>query len=201
MTTLLQINSSLFAEQGASSQLADTFVDQYHQSHPHTRLIRRDLGTEPLPHLDAQRITAIMTPPDQRTAEQQNIAAQADQLIREVQQADILVLGVPMYNFSVPSTLKAWFDHIARAGVTFRYTQDGPEGLLKGKRAYVFTTRGGLHQGQASDSQTPFVATFLNFLGIEDIEFVYAEGLNMGQEHKQAGLRQAGARIEQLLAA
>ncbi len=201
MTTLLQINSSLFSEQGVSTRLADEFVAGFQAREAEVRLIRRDLGAEPVPHLDAGRVTAIMTPAKQRSPEQQALAEQADALIREVQEADVLVIGLPMYNFSVPSTLKAWFDHIARAGVTFRYTENGPQGLLQGKRAYVFTTRGGQHRDTATDTQAPFVETFLNFLGIEAVEFVYAEGLSMGEDHKQAGLRAAGSRIEQLLAA
>lgn len=201
MTTLLQINSSLFSDQGVSTRLADEFVAGFQAREPGVRLIRRDLGAEPVPHLDAARVTAIMTPAERRSPEQQAMAGQADALVREVQEADVLVIGLPMYNFSVPSTLKAWFDHIARAGVTFRYTENGPQGLLQGKRAYVFTTRGGRHRDQVTDTQAPFVKTFLNFLGIDEVEFIYAEGLNMGEDHKQAGLEAAGTRIEQLLAA
>jgi FMN-dependent NADH-azoreductase len=103
-----------------------------------------------------------------------------------------------MYNFGVPSTLKAYFDHIARAGVTFRYTANGPEGLLKGKKAYVLAARGGLYAGTALDTQTAYVRDFLRFIGIEDVEFVYAEGLNIGDAAKRAGLAAAYAAIERL---
>lgn len=201
MTTILQINSSLFSAQGVSSQLADEFVARWMARDPKAQVIRRDLGADPVPHLDAERLTAIMSPVAQRSPEQQAIADAAEALIREIQEADVLVLGLPLYNFSVPSTLKAWFDHIARAGITFRYTENGPEGLLKGKKAYVFATRGGRYQGTPADSQTPFVETFLNFLGMTDVEFIYAEGLNMGDDHKRAGLTRAESCIEVLLAA
>lgn len=201
MTTILQINSSLFSEQGVSSQLADDFVARWMARDSQVKVIRRDLGADPVPHLDVERLTAITNPAAQRSPEQQAIADSAEALIREIQKADVLVLGLPLYNFSVPSTLKAWFDHIARAGVTFRYTENGPEGLLKGKKAYIFATRGGRYQGTPADSQTPFVETFLNFLGITDIEFIYAEGLNMGDDHKHAGLTRAESCIEVLLAA
>ena len=201
MTKILQINGSLFSDQGASTQLADEFVARWQARDSQVDVIRRDLGADPVPHLDAERLSAIMSPAEQRNPEQRAAADYADTLIREIQEADVLVLGVPMYNFSVPSTLKAWFDHIARAGVSFRYTEKGPEGLLKGKKAYVFTTRGGQHRGTPADSQTPFVETFLNFLGITEVEFVYAEGLNMGEERKRAGLGKAESCIEVLLAA
>lgn len=201
MTHILQINSSLFSGQGVSTQLADDFVKRWQEQDTNVQVVRHDLAATPIPHLDADRLTAIMTPAAERTPAQQAIAAAADQLIAELQAADVLVLGMPMYNFSVPSTLKAWFDHVARAGVTFRYTANGPEGLLQGKRAYVFATRGGRYQGTPLDTETPFVKAFLNFIGISEVEFVYAEGLNLGAEQKQAGLEGAGERIETLLAA
>lgn len=200
MHHILHIDSSIFSTNGVSSSLAHRFVTALRQRHPQAQLRHRDLAHEPIPHLDAARLTAIGTPPDQRTEAQQAIAAEADALIRELQQAELLVLGIPMYNFSIPSQLKAWFDHVARAGETFRYTANGPEGLLQGTRAVVFASRGGLHRGQPSDSQTPLVRTFLTFLGIEDVKFVFAEGLNMGEESRQDGLDAATAELEQLIA-
>ena len=122
------------------------------------------------------------------------------QPLHEQIDADVLVLGVPMYNFGAPSTLKAYFDRIARAGVTFRYTASGPEGLLTGKKAYIFATRGGLYAGTPLDSQTTYVRDFLGFLGITDVEFIYAEGLNMGEPSKQAALANAQERLEELAA-
>jgi FMN-dependent NADH-azoreductase len=200
MKTLLQINSSIFSSGGQSSQLADRFVAAWHSHHPNARVILRDLAQAPLPHLDAQRVTAFFTSPEARTPEQQAFAAESDTLIDEIKQSEILVIGLPMYNFGIPSTLKAYFDHIARAGITFRYTSNGPEGLLTDKKAYVFATRGGLYAGTPLDSQTGYVRNFLGFLGIADVQFVYAEGLNMGEASKEAALAEAQQRLAMLAA-
>ena len=124
----------------------------------------------------------------------------SDALIAQLRSADVLVLGLPMYNFGVPSQLKAYFDHVARAGETFRYTSQGPVGLLTGKRAYIFAARGGRYAGTPLDTQTGYVRDFLHFIGIERVEFVYAEGLAMSEESKSSGLARASERIEQLAA-
>ncbi|MBL8451128.1 MAG: NAD(P)H-dependent oxidoreductase, partial [Zoogloea sp.] len=186
MTTLLKINASLFSTQGQSSQLAERFVAARLAATPDLKVVSRDLAAEPVPHLDAARFLSFLAKPEERSAEQQAVVAYSDALIEEVRQADEIVIGLPMYNFGVPSTLKAWFDHIARAGVTFRYTATGPEGLLTGKKVTVFAARGGLYAGTPKDSQTTYVRDFLGFIGITDVEFVYAEGLNMGEESKSA---------------
>ena len=198
MATVLQLNASLFAEQGQSSQLSNAFVDAWATAHPGDQVVRRDLANDPLPHLDAARFTAFITPPEQRTADQQAHVAASDVLVDELRAADVVVLGLPMYNFGVPSTLKAYFDHVARAGVTFRYTATGPEGLLHGKKAYVLAARGGLYQGTPRDTQTGYVRDFLAFIGITDVEFVYAEGLSMGPEPKAAALGSANDSIGRL---
>lgn len=200
MKNLLQINSSIFSSGGQSSQLADQFVAAWHSRHPHAQVLLRDLARAPLPHLDAQRVTAFFTQPETRTPEQRAFVAESDALIDEIRQAEILVIGLPMYNFGIPSTLKAYFDHIARAGVTFRYTENGPQGLLTGKKAYVFAARGGLYAGTPLDSQTGYVRDFLGFLGITDVEFVYAEGLNMGEAIKDTALAEARQRLAALAA-
>src|SRR5262249_31896699 len=160
--TILQINSSLFGEGGQSSQLATALVEQLLR--PGDRLIQRDLASEPIPHLTAERFAAFITAPEQRTIEQQREAAYSDALIDELRAADVIVLGLPMYNFGVPSALKAYFDHVGRAGVTFRYGEKGPEGLLTGKKAYVLATRGGVYQGTPADTQTAYVRHFLAFI-------------------------------------
>ena len=198
MTTILKINSSLYSNDGQSSQLAARFVDALREREPGARLLERDLAREPVPHLDAARFQAFLTPPAQRSAEQHAVAAYSDALIEELRQADVLVLGLPMYNFGVSSQLKAWFDHVARAGVTFRYTETGPAGLLTGKQAYVFATRGGVYAGSGKDTQTAYVRQFLGFLGITEVEFVYAEGLAMGPASREASLAQARAAIQNL---
>lgn len=200
MTTLLQINTSLFAENGQSSKLAQAFVDGWQRRNPDGRVVIRDLTQQPLPHLDAERFAAFLAKPEDRTPAQQAVVAESDALIEEIKAAETVVLGLPLYNFGVPSQLKAWIDHIARAGVTFRYTATGPEGLLGGRKLYVFAARGGLYQGTPADTQTGFIQTFFQFLGINDIEFVYAEGLNMGDEPKRLALQQATAQIERLAA-
>lgn len=200
MTTLLQIQSSLFSSDGQSSQLADEFVSAWRRNRPDGQIKLRDLALAPLPHLDAERVTAFLTPSASRTAAQQKLVDLSDALIAELKRSDILVLGVPMYNFGIPSTLKAYFDHIARAGITFRYTENGPEGLLTGKKAYIFATRGGQYAGTAADTQTVYIRDFLTFLGIVDIEFIYAEGLNMGVERKDKALADARIKLEALAA-
>jgi FMN-dependent NADH-azoreductase len=200
MSTILQINTSLFAGHGQSSQLAQRFVDGYRSRHADARVIVRDVASEPVPHLDAQRFSAFTTPADARSAEQNRVLAYSDALVDELRRADVIVLGLPMYNFGVPSQLKSYFDHIARAGVTFQYTATGPVGLLTGKKAYVFAARGGLYAGTALDTQTGYVRDFLTFIGISDIEFVYAEGLAMGPEPKAAALAEANRTIDALAA-
>ena len=198
MTHILHIDSSLFSGEGVSSTLAARLIARWRAEQPALQVTHRDLGREPIPHLDAVRLTAIQTPAEQRTAEQQAIAESADGLIRELQAADWLVLGVPMYNFGIPSPLKAWFDHVARAGVTFRYTEQGPQGLLTGKRAVILASRGGQHRGQPTDTQSGYLRTMLGFLGITDVEFVYAEALNLGEEPRRASLAAAEAGLERL---
>jgi FMN-dependent NADH-azoreductase len=200
MKTLLQLNSSIFSSSGHSSQLADNFVAAWLINNPDTRVVIRDLANDPLPHLDAQRVSAFFTQSAARAPEQQVYVAESDTLIAELKQAEVIVIGLPMYNFGIPSTLKAYFDQIARAGVTFRYIETGPEGLLTGKKAYVFATRGGLYAGTPLDSQTNYVRDFLNFLGIANVEFVYAEGLNMGEQTKDMALAGAQQRLAELAA-
>lgn len=200
MPRLLQINASLFADQGQSSRLAQRFVDAWRDRHPDAEVVVRDLTRDPLPHLDAARFSAFATPPEARDAAQVSIVAESDALIEELRAADLVVLGLPMYNFGVPSQLKSWFDHLARAGVTFRYTPDGPVGLVGDRRVIVFAARGGRYAGTPLDTQTGFVRNFLRFIGIESVEFVYAEGLNLGDEHRRDALADAGAAIERIAA-
>jgi FMN-dependent NADH-azoreductase len=159
----------------------------------------RDLAKAPVPHLDANRFGAFVAKPDERTTEQIAVVGYSDTLVAELKGADVIVLAVPLYNFGIPSTLKAYFDHIARAGVTFRYTDKGPVGLLTGKRAIVFATRGGHYAGTALDSQTPYLRAFLGFVGITDVEFVYAEGLAISEAGREAALSGARSRIDELL--
>ena len=196
--TLLQINTSLFSNSGQSTRLADQFVAGRQAADPELDVVVRDLAREPVPHLTAERFQAFLARPEARTPAQDAIVAESDALIDELKAADIVVIGLPMYNFGVPSQLKSYFDHIARAGVTFRYTDQGPVGLLAGKKAYVFATRGGLYAGTLRDLETSYVRQFLEFVGITDVEFVYAEGLAISETSKQAALARAANTIARL---
>ena len=196
MKTLLHLQSSLFSDGGQSSQLAARYVAQWRRENPTGRVVARDLARDPVPHLTAERFQAFLAKPEERSPEQHAVAAGSDALIEELRSADTLVLGLPMYNFGIPSTLKAYFDHIARAGMTFRYTEKGPVGLLLGKRALVFAARGGLYAGTPRDTQTGYVRDFLAFLGIVDVDFVYAEGLALGDAPKAQSLALAHRAIE-----
>ena len=200
MNTLLKINASLFSANGQSSQLTERFAAAWQASHPGSRVVERDLAANPVPHLDGARFMAFLAKPEERSAEQQAVVDFSDALIAELRAADAIVIGLPMYNFGTPSQLKAYFDHIARAGVTFRYTANGPEGLITGKKVYVLATRGGVYAGTPQDSQTAYVRDFLGFIGITDLEFIYAEGLNMGDESKNAALAQAHQSLAALTA-
>jgi FMN-dependent NADH-azoreductase len=195
---ILQIKSSVFNGNGQSSRLADEFVARLHEQDLEAELIQRDLVADPVPHLDGARAGAFFAKPEERGPEQRAVIAYSDALIDELRGADVLVLGLPMYNFGVPSQLKAWFDHIARAGETFKYTEKGAVGLLTGKKAYVFATRGGVYGD--NDAQTQFVRQFLGFIGISDVEFVYAEGLAISPESRNNSLIAARARSQRLAA-
>src|SRR6266849_139340 len=205
MKTLLQIRSSIFSKDGQSSQLSERFIAAWRASNPDGKVIVRDLATDPVPHLDAARFGAFLAKAEARTPSQQAVVDYSDALIGELRRADVVVLGLPLYNFGLPSTLKAYFDHIGRVCVTFKYTEKGPVGLLTGKKVYVFAARGGLYAGTPNDTQTPFIRIFLSFLGMSDIEFVYAEGLASSEASKQHSLARAeaviGALVEPELAA
>ena len=198
MRTLFLLHTSLQGTESLSSSLASDYVAQWQANHQDGRVISRDLATNPVPHLTAERFAAFTTAADERNAEQLAIAAFSDELINELQEADEILIALPMHNFGIPSTLKAYIDHVARAGITFRYTPDGAIGLLTDKRAIVFATRGGKYFGTPLDTQTDYMKTFLAFLGIEDTQFVYAEGTAMGEESLNAGIRSARQQIHAL---
>jgi FMN-dependent NADH-azoreductase len=204
MKTYLQVNSSLFGDASQSTRLATQFVAALAQADrkagKQATVVVRDVANQPIPHLTAERFTGFATPAAQRTPEQAQAVAESDALIAELKTADVVVIGLPMYNFGVPSTLKAYFDHVARVGVTFKYTAQGPVGLLTGKKAYIVATRGGRYAGTPLDMQSAYVRQFLGFLGIADVEFVYAEGLALGDESRNSALDEAGARIAELAA-
>jgi FMN-dependent NADH-azoreductase len=200
MKTLLVVKASILGAQGASTGLANDFVQSWQSKHPTGRVVTRDVGLEPIPHLDAARLGAFMTPVARRTPEQQAVVALSDALIDELRRADEILLTAPMYNFGLPSGLKAWIDHLARAGVTFRYTENGSVGLLPNRKVYVLATRGGLYAGTAKDTVTPYLTDFLTFIGLSDVEFIYAEGLNVSAEQKARALNEARAHIHLIAA-
>lgn len=195
MPTLLQLKTSLFSSDGQSSRLTEKFVQSWLQTHPGGTVVTRDLAATQIPHLTAERFQAFLTKPAEHTPEQQAVVAFSDELIAELRAADEIVLGVPTYNFGIPSTLKAYFDHIARAGVTFRYTASGAIGLITGKPVHVVAARGGFYAGTPTDSVTRYVTDFLNFLGLNTIEFVYAEGLAVSTTQKETSILQAEREI------
>lgn len=200
MTRLLQINTSLFGDSGQSSQLAEAITRSLIEAHPGAEVQRLDLASDPVPHLTAETFQAFATPAEKRTVRQRDLIAPSDVLIAQLAAADVLVLGLPLYNYGVPSALKAYFDHIARAGVTFRYTPAGPVGLLRGKKALVAAARGGLYRGTPADTQTPYVRDFLRFIGIDDVQFIYAEGLALDAGRRNAAIERALADIPALAA-
>ncbi|MEO7231721.1 MAG: NAD(P)H-dependent oxidoreductase [Polaromonas sp.] len=197
---ILQINASARREGANSTRVANTIVARLQAADPGARLTLRDLAVTPHPVLDETALGALFTPVEQRSAEQAARVALDDALIAEIQAHDTLVLGVPMYNFGVPVQLKSWIDAIARAGVTFRYTATGPEGLLKGKKVYVALARGGLYRDTANDSQVPYLKSVLGFLGLSDVRFIYAEGLAMGAQAAEKAFAQADADLDAALA-
>jgi FMN-dependent NADH-azoreductase len=194
---ILQLNSSLRGDQSESIRVANAITAKLLAANPGATVNVRDLVADNHPILDEAALGALFTPANQRTPEQAARVALDDALIAEVQAADVIVMGAPMYNFGMPVQLKGWFDAVARAGVTFRYTEAGQEGLLKGKKVYVAAARGGVYPAEA-DPQVPQIVTLLNFLGLKDHTFVYSPGQAMGPDAAAKGQAQADADIEAL---
>ncbi|MHA6964197.1 FMN-dependent NADH-azoreductase [Zobellella denitrificans] len=195
MSKTLVLKSSILGEYSQSAKLIDYMIERAGAE----RVQIRDLAAEPLPMLDGAGAMALRGG-DQLSEQQQALLALSDGLVEELKAADTLIIAAPMYNFHIPVQLKAWIDLVCRAGVTFRYTEQGPEGLVKGKKAVVVTTRGGMHKDSPTDLITPYLRTVLGFIGITEVEFVYAEALNMGEDAQKAGLDQARQSLEALVA-
>ena len=195
MSNVLIIESSARQQDSISRQLTQQFISQWQAAHPTDQVTVRDLALHPVPHLDANLLGGWMKPEAQRSADEHASLKRSDELTDELLAADVLVLAAPMYNFAIPSTLKAWLDHVLRAGVTFKYTETGPQGLLTGKKAYVLTARGGLYAGSTSDHQEPYLRQVMAFVGIHDVTFIHAEGMNLGGDFQEKGLNQAKARL------
>lgn len=198
---ILQIDAGLFAEQSVSRNLSKKIVTRLQEQNPGAQVTLRDLIANPINHLDGEIIIAGGTEAAQRSERQQAELAVTEALLDEVFKADVLVIGAPLYNFSIPSQLKAWVDRIAQAGRTFRYTENGPEGLLKGKRAIIASARGGVYSEGAAASmehQESYLKTLLGFIGITDITIIRAEGVNMGDEKRAQAISAADEEIAEL---
>jgi len=198
MSRVLIIESSARQQDSVSRQLTQTFISQWKAAHPADEISVRDLAVNPVPHLDAHLLGGWMKPAEQRNETENASLERSNELTDELLAADVLVMAAPMYNFAIPSTLKAWLDHVLRAGVTFKYTPTGPQGLLSGKRAFVLTARGGIHAGGSTDHQEPYLRQVMAFIGIHDVTFIHAEGMNLGGDFQEKGLNQANAKLAQV---
>jgi FMN-dependent NADH-azoreductase len=196
MTKALIVTSSALAEASMSSRIAGEFESQLRLAFPEIEIVRRDVGADPIPHLTAATVAGVRATP--RTEAELETRALSDALIAELQQAELIVIASPMYNFGISSALKTWFDHVLRAGITFRYTENGPEGLLKGKKAVVIESRGGLYSegaGAAMDGQEPHLRAMLGFVGLDEVTYVRAEKLAFGPDIAEASVATAVAEL------
>lgn len=201
MAKVLVIKSSIFSKQGESSQLVDHSLAALEQQFGQVDIIERDFAIDPIAHLSGETMVSFSTEDtSDLSVEQRESLKLSNDLISELKSADYIIIGVPMYNFGIPSTLKAWIDNIARAGLTFNYTEAGPVGLVDNvKKVMIMAARGGIYQGTPKDNQTNYLVDVLVFMGIDNIEFVYAEALNMGE--KGPVIEQAKLQIERIVSA
>ena len=202
MTNALIVDSSATGDASVSRRLTQRMADDLLARDPSLTVTHRDIGAEPIPHLTEETVFAIRGGEPRTEAEREALAL-SDRLIDEIRRADLIVIGAPMYNFGIPSTLKAWFDHVLRAGITFRYSEAGPEGLLKGKKAIVIESRAGLYSegpAAAMDSQEPHLRTLLAFMGVTDVTFVRAEKLAFGSDAAAASISKAVEQLRSLAA-
>jgi FMN-dependent NADH-azoreductase len=197
---ILQINGSARVNGSNSTRVADAITARLKARHPEATVELRDLALAPHPVLDEAALSALFTPAEQRTPEQSARVALDDALIAQLKNADVIVLGVPMYNFSVSVQIKSWIDAVARAGQTFRYTAHGPEGLVTGKEVYVGLARGGIYRDTERDSQVPYLKGVLGLMGMTDVEFIYAEGVNMGEDRATAAFDEVATQIDDVVA-
>ncbi|MBB3119493.1 FMN-dependent NADH-azoreductase [Pseudoduganella violacea] len=204
MANVLYINSSVRSSGSLSRQLSAEFIAKWRAANPGDTIVERDLAAQPVPHLSEDMMGAFFTAPEQRNAAQAAVVKTSDALVAELFAADVIVIGAPMYNFSISSTLKAWIDHIARAGLTFKYTENGPLGLVQGKKVYVFTASGGVYSdgpGSGFDFLSTYLRAALGFLGMSDIRFIQAEGVAGGEQAVADTVAKGRQTIEALLAA
>ena len=201
MSKVLVLKSSILAGYSQSNQLSDYFVEQWREQHPADQIAVRDLAANPVPVLDGELVGALRPSDAALSPRQQEALALSDELIAELKEHDVIVMTAPMYNFNIPTQLKNYFDLVARAGVTFRYTEKGPEGLVTGKRAVILTSRGGIHKDTPSDLLVPYLNLFLGFIGITDVNYVFAEGIAYGPEVASKAQTDAKAAIDSIVTA
>ena len=195
MNNILVLKSSILADNSQTNQLSDYLESKLTGKN----IAVRDLAVNQLPHFGATATTALRGQPT--TAEENALLALSDELVAEIKNANTIIINAPMYNFNIPTQLKSYFDFIARPRVTFQYTEEGPEGLLTGKKAVVLAVFGGFHQNQSSDIVTAYLKMILGFVGITDVQFVYAEGIGFGPEAVEKAQAQAKAEIDKIVAA
>jgi len=198
--TLLHIDSSILGDHSASRQLSRSVVQAYQSAHADSQVVYRDLASEPLGHFSSATLAAAGTPVEGRDAAQQQEVAANEATLQQFLDADVVVIGAPMYNFTVPSQLKAWIDRVCVAGRTFRYTEAGPEGLCGGKKVIIVSTSGGLHLDQPSNAgHEELLKVLFGFIGVTDLQFVRAHGLAYGDEPRAAAMAAAQQHIEEAL--
>ncbi|WP_462266721.1 FMN-dependent NADH-azoreductase [Mucilaginibacter sp.] len=182
MSKILSIISSPRGGASNSIKLANAIIEKLKEKDPAATVQVKDLTKGPFPHLEEAHLNAFFTPADQHTDENKAAIKHSNEAIQEIMDADIIVIGAPMYNFSIPSTLKAWIDHICRAGITFKYTENGPQGLITGKKVYIAITTGGVYSEgpyKSADFVAPYLKTLFGFIGMTDVTIVRAEGFSV----------------------
>jgi len=202
MTQVLAIRSSATGANSVTNALIDHYLADYAAHHADATVVERNLDLDPIAHIHADTLAGIGRPAPETEAAKP-VRLLSDALIAELSTADLLVIGAPMYNFGIPTTLKSWFDHVLRAGATFNYTAEGPEGLMKGKRALIITARGGIYStgpSAANDFVVPHLRTLLGFMGITDVTVIYAEGMAYGPEAAAKAVAGAQAELKQAAA-
>ena len=201
---LLHIDSGILGTASVSRQLSANAVAEWRTQHPNTEVVYRDLVAQPLTHLTGEQLFAAAADASQQSSEMRSILAESEKVLQEFLGADIVVIGTPMYNFSIPSQLKAWIDRIAIKGKTFAYTEQGPKGLAGGKTVIIASTRGGVYGATspvaAWDHQEAYLKAVFGFLGVTDLRFLRAEGLNMGPEQKEKAIHEANGSVANLVA-
>jgi FMN-dependent NADH-azoreductase len=203
MTQVLLIQSSSNLSSSVSRDLSETFVRDYKVSHPDTTVVTRDLVASPIPHLGVDLLGGFFGKPEALTGAQKAALAVSDALVGEIEAASLIVIGVPMYNFSIPSALKAWIDHIVRAGRTFKYTATGPQGLVSGKKLVLFLAAGGVYSEgpyKPYDFQESYLRAILGFIGITDVTIIRAEGLALGADAVTKAVADARAEATKIAA-